>query len=126
MASNCSSGTIAGKPIPGVTQFYAGNERWLAGTPGGGADLSLIDDGVWHHYVIHLTRSGAANLWPTAVHFKMEDWIHSDGVAGNAWFDNIGLTDVAPGATDPVVPEPASLALLATGVGAFVCVRRRP
>ena len=94
--------------------FYAGNERWLAGTPGGGADQLLIDDGAWHHQVIHLTRSGTPNLWPTAVYLKMEDWVHSDGIAGNAYLDNIAITDVPP--DGPAVPEPASLVLLASGL----------
>jgi hypothetical protein len=56
------------------------------------------------------------------VYFKAEDWIHSDSIPGNAYFDNITITDVAPGA---VVPEPASFALLATGLAALIARRFR-
>ena len=42
----------------------------------------------------------------------MEDWYRGDGIALNAYFDNLVITDVNPNAT---VPEPGTLLLLATG-----------
>jgi hypothetical protein len=92
---------------------YAGNERWLAGTAASGnPDLILTDDGAWHHYVIHLSRG--TNLTNGPVYFKAEDWVFADAIVGNAFFDNIGITDVNPQAT---VPEPGTLLLIATGSG---------
>ena len=104
---------------------YAGNERWLGGTtPAGGPDLLLTDDGTWRHYVIHLTRTGPTpNLWPTAVHFKTEDWYRGDSSAGNAYFDNLVFTDVNPNTS--AVPEPASLALVASGLASLLVRRAR-
>ena len=107
-------------------QLYAGTERWLGGTnSAGGALVSMIDDGTWHHYVIHLTRTpGSANLPAGAVYFKAEDWIHSsDHIAGNAFFDNFAITDVSP--TAAAVPEPSSLVLLTSGLVWLIARRTR-
>ncbi|HUL71868.1 MAG TPA: PEP-CTERM sorting domain-containing protein [Vicinamibacterales bacterium] len=104
-------------------QSYAGNERWLGATtpvPVPSADALLIDDGAWHHYVIHLVRG--VNLTNGPVYFKAEDWVRSDAVAGNAYFDNIAITDVNPLAVP--VPEPGTLLLLAAGFGLLVTRRR--
>lgn len=110
-------------------QQFAGTERWLGGAAiGGGADIAMASDGTWHHYTIHLHRGSApANLPAGAVFFKLEDWDQTpDNIAGNAYFDNIVITDVDPnGAPSAVTPEPASLTLLATGLVSLIRRRSR-
>jgi hypothetical protein len=82
-----------------------GSQVWLAGTHIGYPDI-LIDDGVWHHYEISFARSGDIKL-------MMEDYLGSGGYdlgkAGDAYFDNVVLTDTA-------VPEPTTLLLIASGL----------
>jgi len=105
-------------------QNNAGVERWLAGTQPTGLPLGslvLTDDVQWHHYVIHLVRG--VNLIDGPVYFKAEDWLFSDAAVGNAFFDNIVITDVNPQGVP--VPEPGTLLLLATGFGLIVTRRVR-
>lgn len=57
---------------------------WLAGTSPIYSDaFALVDDGQWHTIV--LTLKGQTNPF----HLMMEDWVTSDGVAGDVYFDNI-------------------------------------
>src|SRR5262249_14447704 len=92
--------------------FYAGNERWLAGAISAGVDVFLTDDGAWHHYVIHLTRG--INLTNRPVHIKAEDAVKADAIAGNAYFDNIVLTNFDPAAPPvPAMPPLLTLSLFA-------------
>jgi hypothetical protein len=85
----------------------AGNERWLASTASGAADSQLIDDGTWHHYVIHLVRG--VNLTAGPKFIKAEDWIKADAIIGNAYFDNIVISDFDPAAGPPPVPTLAPI-----------------
>ena len=105
-------------------------EHWLgaaSNTCGNCADMIMTGDGTWHHYVAHMTRTGGTPNMPAGpVFFKLEDWDQADLVAGNAFFDNIVLTDVDPnGNPSAVTPEPASLTLLATGLVSLIRRRSR-
>jgi hypothetical protein len=101
----------------------AGTERWLAGTPlSGGADSLLIDDGTWHHYVIHLIRG--VNLTAGAKYLKAEDWQGGDSIAGNAYFDNIVITDFDPTTSVPLL-SPLLTALLFVALLAVAAIGLR-
>jgi len=89
----------------------AGTEHWFAGTTvsGGPVEALLVDDGAWHHYVVHLIRG--VNLTNGPVYIKAEDWIRADAIVGNAYFDNIVISDVDPALPVPVLPPVISAAL---------------
>jgi len=70
---------------------YEPGDVWLAGTDYGGYPgllLLLPDTGRWKRFTI--VFSG-----PTTIALKLEDWGGSGGVPGDAYFDNILLTDGA-------------------------------
>lgn len=96
-------------------------EQWLGGTSASGGPVQLLtDDGAWHTYTVHYT--GPLNV--AGIYIKAEDWVNSDGFTGDAYFDNIKLSDTDL-RTTAAVPEPATLALLATGLGALGARKRR-
>jgi len=97
----------------GLSQGLPGTHYWLAGTQDtyGGLSELLIDDGAWHHYTIYFTSPGGAPL-----HVMLEDFSGSNGVAGDAYFDNVKLE---------AVPEPATLLLLGSGLTGIALRRRR-
>jgi len=94
---------------------YPVGHRWLAGTStlDGVEDDPLIDDGNWHTYTIHFdpfapgpfpTFYAGAPTNPTSntIRIVLEDFEWCGPVAGDAFFDNISLTQV---------PEPSALAI---------------
>ncbi len=74
------------------------------------------------HYIYYNNAGGlfSAN---DPIHIMVEDWYGPGGPAGDAFFDNILLTD---GSGPSPAPEPSTLLLLATGVlGLLGYARRR-
>lgn len=100
----------------GYSYGLPGNHVWLAGsdTNYGGVSI-LAGDNSWHHYSYTFTTSGP-------IHLMLEDFSGSDPVAGNAYFDNILLTD-ANGVS--AVPEPETYAMLLAGLGLLGFTARR-
>lgn len=102
-----------------VDQANAGLEQWLGGTnPLGGPVRLLADNAGWQTYAVAFTVPALY----TQVYFKVEDWVNSDALAGDAYFDNIRFSDTNPAAA---VPEPATFLLVATGLGSLAARRRR-
>jgi hypothetical protein len=85
----------------------AGN-NWLGtSTAGNNWGYVLTDDNTWNHYEIFYTA--------TTFNFRVMDWSGvGDGIAGDAYFDNIRFSDT--GFATSLVPEPASIALFALGL----------
>lgn len=82
----------------------AENHRWVGGTnPNyniykGDNYIHIEDDGQWHHYVVDLSAADFPNF-----QLMLEDYEYAGGVAGDAYFDNIVLTD-ADGQDKPKEP----------------------
>ena len=80
------------------------NHRWVGGTnPNysiykGDNYIHIEDDGKWHHYVVDLSATDFPDF-----QLMLEDYEYANGVAGDAYFDNIVLTD----ADGKDKPEPA-------------------
>ncbi len=70
------------------------NHRWIGGTKNsysiyrGDQYQFLKDDGKWNHYKVDLS----ATDFPDFV-LMLEDYLYARGIAGDAYFDNILLTD---------------------------------
>ena len=85
--------------------FWNSLTGWV-GTNPSYPDL-LVDDGTWTTYTVELTGSSLN------IHF--EDWVGSGGAVGDAFFDNIVISDTSFEETRSV-PEPSTLAIFALGI----------
>ncbi len=111
----CSTGNCGGF-IGASSTTGGGAHTWLGGTTSPYPDL-LPDTGDWEHVSISFTSS-------FAIHLMLEDWSGSHGVAGDAYFDNILLTD-ANGPTLSSIPVPAAVFLFAPALIGFMGLRRK-
>jgi hypothetical protein len=95
----------------GYMKLNESGNGWI-GTSGIGNNwgFNLIDDNTWNHYEV----SYAA----TTFTFILQDYFSvGDGIAGDAFFDNIRFSDTGFETPPPApIPEPMSLALFALGV----------
>lgn len=101
----------------GISADLPGNHYWVAGTGSYATPIALVDDGQWHHYSLTF-NSPIGN----DVHFMLEDWNGSGGVAGDIFFDNFVFGDSESVAN---VPEPSSMALFGIGALALLGFRKR-
>ncbi len=94
----------------GFSYGLAGTHYWKLATQGSysGVEEHLIDDGKWHSYslVINPTQD---------FHIMIEDFVNP---AGDAYFDNIKITNAA-------VPAPGALILGSLGTGLVGWIRRK-
>jgi hypothetical protein len=125
------AGSVAGDLGGAIGIIGAGEDSgafWLGSTGTGSQFVNLIDDGLWHSYSATFTSTRGKN-----VQLVLKDANGARSVAGDAYFDNIVLRDVAvasdPGGNGPqAVPEPSSMALAAIALlSAFALDKaRRP
>lgn len=114
-----------GSAVPGSTPgdfggflFWTGTWEWLGGSSGAyGYANNLIDDGQWHSYSFALSSAPGNSIY-------IEDWIGSGWVGGDAFFDNVRVTDEF-GPTAAPVPEPATFAMFGLGLIGFAAATRR-
>ncbi len=112
----CSTGNCGG--FVGISaNTTAGSHSWLGGTGSGYPDL-LADTGTWEHVSISFSSP------LSAIHLMFEDFVGSNHIAGDAYFDNILLTD-ANGPTLSSVPVPATVFLFAPALIGFMSLRRK-
>jgi hypothetical protein len=106
----------------GISKGLPGDHYWVAGTGSYPAPIPLVDDGQWHHYDLTFTSPYGAS----AVHFMLEDYAGSGGVAGDIFFDNLVFGDSVSVDQHIDVSEPSTLALFSLFcVGLVARVKRR-
>ncbi|MDJ1185227.1 PEP-CTERM sorting domain-containing protein [Roseofilum casamattae] len=111
-------GSIAGDlgGFAGYSFGLPGSHTWLAGTSGAsGVNPVLADDGTWNSYAFEFTTANAVRI-------MLEDFGGSEGVAGDAYFDNVRLEAVGVSAN---VPEPSSILAFGIFGGSLLTLRRK-
>lgn len=118
--STCNSGGFFG-----IDTGLPGAELWVAGTGSYPVLINLISDNSWHTYNLTFDYNwNHRNINPA--HLKFEDYVGSDKIVGNAYFDNINFYDTSnPPPAFSEVPEPSVLALLGLGVLCLITFRRK-
>ena len=97
--------------LAGSDTNYSGTWLWSQNAAGPLTDRILIGDNNWHSY--QLTFAGLFN----PIRLMLEDFVGSDNTAGNAYFDNIVLTNA--------VPVPAAVWLFGTALIGLAGFSRR-
>lgn len=110
----------------GIGDGKPGDHTWLIGTQAGypGTSGVLIHNGVWTNYSITVDANtgtffyGGASMNGAPLYLFLEDFISSDPIAGDVYFDNILVT---------AIPEPETYAMLLAGLGllGFMAGRRK-
>lgn len=99
--------------VIGFSEDTPGTHRWLAGTVLCCYidDDPLIDDGTWHSYSLTIDPFAPGPVYDGTpsdgtIRVMIEDFIHSGGIAGDVFFDNVCVTLYglnAGGAGDPTI-----------------------
>ncbi len=99
--------------------FPYGDEQWILNTGGGYAypNMNFLLPGSWAHVSLTFTPVDTNNIGTFAAKFEQVD----EGFMGNAYFDNIQISDASP----ETAPEPESIALALTGAAMIFLLRRR-
>jgi hypothetical protein len=108
----------------GIGDGKPGNHTWIAGTQASypGIKQQLVHNGTWTTYSITVDANtetfyyGNVALKGKPLYIFLEDFVGSDQIAGNVYFDNIAVT---------AVPESETYAMMLAGLGVMGFIARR-
>jgi hypothetical protein len=108
----------------GVGDGKPGNHTWIAGTQASypGIKQQLVHNGTWTTYSITVDANteafvpGSVAMKDKPLYIFLEDFVGSDAIAGNVYFDNIAVT---------AVPESETYAMMLAGLGVMGFIARR-